>query len=581
MRNTNSKMGNNEQIKDSLIKEIRQKVEDKILEKSNANLLEKLINRADNINEAMAIAELGTMYEKTGLKFDVRLEKMSNDIKYFQKNKKLSFHQDDTKPTHKLIIGDNYEALQNLLIEYKGKIDVIYIDPPYGKDSMGEFADTNYNNNITRDNLLSMLYPRLKLAKQLLSNEGVIFCSIDDKNQAYVKCLFDKVFGERNFIANINVLDNLKGKENDNFISQTSHYVITYAKCKPQNKEWGFNDVAVEINLTEKYKLIDKEGKCYTTNTFKKTGAGKNREDRPYMFYPILINKENLAFSYITDEEYQNIYVEGVFNDVFLNELKTKYSSNYYFILPIDSAGRYLRWTSGFEAHKKLIKDGILTLNNNKGIEQIKYPKDIELIENSVYGTPKNFVYKSDFANGTIEFNSILNTKFDNPKSVTLIKYLIRLIPTNATILDFFAGSGTTGQAVLEMNKEDNGNRTFILCQMDEKTKATPNGIATEVTAERLKRIMTGEGYKGEKNFKWLENNEPYRENLEVYNIEAVANFEQTAGKTAFDVIDETLYGKEKFHTIKEKIEWVTSNFAMTQNTLESKEDWTARQKGE
>lgn len=228
MRNTKSKMGN-KQIKDSLIKEIRQKVEDKILEESNANLLEKLINRADNINEAMAIAELGTMYEKTGLKFDVRLEKMSNDIKYFQKNKNLSFHQDDTKPTHKLIIGDNYEALQNLLIEYKGKIDVIYIDPPYGKDSMGEFADTNYNNNITRDNILSMLYPRLMLAKQLLSNEGVIFCSIDDKNQAYIKCLFDKVFGERNFIANISCLSNPGGDKGD-FIENTLQYILVYSK---------------------------------------------------------------------------------------------------------------------------------------------------------------------------------------------------------------------------------------------------------------------------------------------------------------------------------------------------------------
>lgn len=574
-------MGNNGQLKVSLIAEIRQKVKDRILEESNADLLEKLINRADNINEAMAIAELGTMYEKTGLKFDVRLENMNSDIKYFQKNKKLSFHQDDTKPTHKLIIGDNYDALQNLLIEYKSKIDVIYIDPPYGKDSMGEFAATNYENNITRDNLLSMLYPRLQLAKQLLSSEGVIFCSIDDKNQAYVKCLFDKVFGERNFIANINVLDNLKGKENDNFISQTSHYVITYAKCKPQNKEWGFKDVAVETKLTEKYKLIDKKGKCYTTNTFKKTGAGKNRDDRPYMFYPILINKENLEFSYITDDEYQNIYVEGVFNDVFLNELKTKYSDNYYFILPIDSAGKYLRWTSGFEAHKELIKDGTLIVNKNKGIEQIKYPKDIELIENSVYGTPKNFVYKSDFANGTIEFNSILNTKFDNPKSVTLIKYLIGLIPTNATILDFFAGSGTTGHAVLEMNKEDNGNRTFILCQMEEKTETTPNGIATKVTAERLKRIMTGEGYKGEKDFKWIKDNKPYKENLDVYDIKAVANFEQTEGKTAFDVIDEELYGQKKFSTIKEKVEWVANNFANTQMNLESKEDWTKRQKGE
>ena len=125
---------------------------------------------------------------------------MSDTINYFKKNEDLSFHTDDSKPTNKLIIGDNYQALQNLLIQYKNKINVIYIDPPYGKDSMGEFAKTNYNNAITRDNLLSMLYPRLQLAKQLLSDDGVIFCSIDDKNQAYVKCLFDEVFGEDKFL---------------------------------------------------------------------------------------------------------------------------------------------------------------------------------------------------------------------------------------------------------------------------------------------------------------------------------------------------------------------------------------------
>ncbi len=85
----------------------------------------------------------------------------------------MSFTQKEAKNTHKLIIGDNFDALQNLLISYKNKIDVIYIDPPYGKDDMGEFADTNYYNAITRDSLLSMLYPRLVLAKQLLSDEGV------------------------------------------------------------------------------------------------------------------------------------------------------------------------------------------------------------------------------------------------------------------------------------------------------------------------------------------------------------------------------------------------------------------------
>ena len=162
-------------IKDDLIAEIDKRVADKILEPANAELLKKLIRQADNDNEAMSIAELGTTYKRTGLHFDKRLERMTDDICYFKKNEALSFHTDDGKPVHKLIIGDNYQALQNLLIQYKGKIDVIYIDPPYGKDNLGEFAQTNYENAITRDNLLSMLYPRLMLANMLLSDSGVIF----------------------------------------------------------------------------------------------------------------------------------------------------------------------------------------------------------------------------------------------------------------------------------------------------------------------------------------------------------------------------------------------------------------------
>ena len=214
-------------VKQNLITDIERRVEDKILESSNAQLLKKLILNADDDNEAMMIAALGTTYKRTGFHFDKRLEKTNSDIKYFKKNEKLSFITDTSKPTHKLIIGDNYEAMQNLLIQYRGQIDVIYIDPPYGKDKMGEFAQTNYNNALTRDNLLSMLYPRLFLAKQLLTENGVIFCSIDDKNQAYVKCLFDEVFGERCFLFNIPRITK-KGGKTTTTIQKNNDYILCY-----------------------------------------------------------------------------------------------------------------------------------------------------------------------------------------------------------------------------------------------------------------------------------------------------------------------------------------------------------------
>ena len=206
-------------------------MEERILEPENLALLSKLINQAETTKEAIEIAKLGTSYKRTGFHFDKKIEKLGNNIKYFKKNEELSFTQKDAKNTHKLIIGDNFDALQNLLITYKNKIDVIYIDPPYGKDDMGQFAETNYNNAITRDNLLSMLYPRLFLAKQLLSDEGVIFCSIDDKNQAYVKCLFDEIFGESNFVTNF-VWKSTPGSNTGDDIKTVTEYVLTYCKYK-------------------------------------------------------------------------------------------------------------------------------------------------------------------------------------------------------------------------------------------------------------------------------------------------------------------------------------------------------------
>ena len=130
----------------SLIDEIKRRVEDKIIEPQNAELLIKLIKNADSDSDAMAIAQMGTIYNRTGLHFDHRLEKTTDTIHYFKKNDALSFSDGSDKPHHKLIVGDNYHALQNLLIQYRGMVDVIYIDPPYGKDSLGECADTNYEN---------------------------------------------------------------------------------------------------------------------------------------------------------------------------------------------------------------------------------------------------------------------------------------------------------------------------------------------------------------------------------------------------------------------------------------------------
>ncbi len=542
MKNT---MTNNiKKVKDDLIAELDKRIADKIIEKTNADLLKKLIEQAGTINEAIMIAELGTTYKRTGFHFDKRLEKMTDTIKYFKKNKKLSFSQDKNTLTHKLIIGDNYDALLNLLIEYRGKIDVIYIDPPYGKDSMGEFAKTNYENAITRDNLLSMLYPRLILARQLLSDNGVIFCSIDDKNQAYVKGLFDEIFWESNFIANLIVNSAPAGTQSSNNVSIQHSYCICYAK------NIGHIDFIIDRTdeeLENSYSSEDERGNFFHERLWKR-GVGGKKEDVPTLHFPVYFNEKTNEIK--IDDEFKN-------------------ENNFIKIIPYQTASVLGRWTWSREKMKNernrlLVKKvaGEWRLHKKVYEDEEKGKLPFSIIGAEIGRTEL----------GGLELKDIIDAKkFDYPKPVALIKYLLNITNyKDSIILDFFAGSGTTGQSVLELNKQDGGKRQFILATANEITDTTPNGIVNDVTSKRLKRVMTGECYDGTKDFKWNEKNKPLGDTLDVYDIATVANFESTKDKTPFDVIDETLYGQEKLG-VKEKIKWVCENFEGTQKTLEDK----------
>ena len=556
-----------ERGKEELINEIEKRVEDKIIEKSNADLIIKLINNSDSLSEAINIAQLGTTYKRTGFHFDKRLEKMDNTIKYFKKNQELSFNNLDSALTHKLIIGDNYDALLNLLVDYRNKIDVIYIDPPYGKDSMGKFAETNYDNAITRDNLLSMLYPRLELAKQLLNKDtGVILCSIDDKNQSYVKCLFDEIFGEAGFLFAAPRITK-KGGKSTSTIQKNHDYIIAYAM--PRNEIiFSMDDMdSSDYNLEDEY--VDKRGKYKVTQCLDYDSLSYSQS----LDYPIEMNGQTLYPG--GDYEKYKERKAGKYkkSDWAWRWSKEKFNyglKNGFIVVKTGRDGKSRIYTKTY-LNCSLEKD-------NTGGFYIKYTDKA-----GKYYTTLSFM-ENDCSNdyGKKELDKVFsnsNDLFKNPKPVTLISKLIKMScsKVDAIVLDFFAGSGTTAQSVLELNREDNGNRKFILCTNNEITDINPNGIAYDVTSKRLKRIMTGECYDGNKNFDWIKNNEPYGDNLDVYEIEKVANSESTKDKTPFDVIDETLYGKEKFNNIKDKIEWVCNNFEHTQKNIESDEELRER----
>ncbi|HPL55824.1 MAG TPA: DNA methyltransferase [Bacilli bacterium] len=528
-----------EKSRNEILREIDKRVDDKIIEKGNAELLKKLIIKAENLTEAISIAELGTTYKRTGLHFDRRLEKFGDTVKFLKRNEQLSFKVDENAINHKLIVGDNYDALLNLLVEYRGKIDVIYIDPPYGKDNMGEFAETNYDNTLTRDNLLSMLYPRLVLARQLMSENGIICCSIDDRNQAYVRCLFDDVFGESNFIGT--APRKTRGSattKGDAELQTIADYVHIYSNNKSGlvlNKK---------IVGMKKYPHSDARGKFYVV-PLQDNGPHGTRTARPNLYYPIYLLPDG-TFSY----EEPNNYVEKILPKRHKND-----------------DGRWM-WSK-----KKFDKDkNDLIFMDNK--MQIKHYYSEEEDQNK-YQYEKLWFDEFQNSKGTIELGKIIGKGlFDNPKPVELVAFLINLASDeNSIVLDFFAGSGTTGQAVLELNKKDGGNRQFILATSNEITPKTPNGVVIDVTSKRLKRIMTGECYDKNNQFEWNDKNKPYGGNLEVYDISSIANFDITI----FDQIDETLYGQPKL-SIQEKTKWVCENLEGTQKFCETDKNWKKRQ---
>lgn len=546
---------NTTSTKEEMIADIKNKISLKIFEPETGNFIIHLIEKADTLNEAFNVYQLGTNYTKTGLHYEIKKEKLTDTVRYFKKDDELSFNVCPDGNINKLVIGDNYDALQNLLIQYRGMIDVIYIDPPYGKDSMGEFAETNYQNAITRDNLLSMLFPRLFLARQLLSKEGVIFVSIDDKNQAYIKCLMDDIFGEANFICCMPRKSRGSATTKSLRELQVLHdYVLLYCN------NYEYCSFTQDIKGVKKYPYHDDRGDYYVV-PLQDNGPAGTRTARPKLYYPI----------------YRNI------DGSFTLEPKDSSSEEY---LPARHKNDDGRWMWSKEKFLKDNKD-LTVVDGAMRIKHYFNPNE----DQNKYTQFKSWLDSFQNSSGTLELNSIMGKGlFDNPKPVDLLSWLVNLgSRENSIVLDFFAGSGTLAQAVLEQPKEK--NLSFILVQLDEdldKSLETATETAaitlskqiefldsigrphklSEITCERLRRIMTGKSIDGSSNFEWLNKNKPFMQNLDVYHIADVSNKEQGKGKSAFEVIDETLYGYVKFENINDKIKWVIDNFENTQYKL-------------
>lgn len=387
----------------------------------------------------------------------------------------------DWDATENLYIeGDNLEVLKLLQESYMGKVKMIYIDPPYNtgndfiyaddfmrsqeeeNEQMGMydedenrlFKNTDSNGRFHTD-WLNMIYPRLKVARDLLTDDGVIFISIDDNEQANLKKICDEIFGERNFVTDI-TREAIKGGSVSKYIRNVNDYVLVYAK---NINELVFEGIEVEgLEL----KFEDEKGKYAKGRELNKWGVGARREDSPGMWFSVP-------------------------------------GPNGEEVFPIRNDGSEGRWRLSRENMLKLINNNDVLYEKRQNGTYIIYEK---IRNDSARQKQFTNLFINQYTNskGSEELKNLFGTSiaiFDFAKPVELIKsFLIMNCNSNkdSVILDFFSGSATTAHAVMQLNAEDGGNRKFIMVQLpekcDEKSEAYKAGYKNicEIGKERIRR---------------------------------------------------------------------------------------------
>ena len=432
---------------------------------------EETLNNLSLIENELTKKKYGLIWEEHEERVDKELE---TQIPTFEevKDKEIVSNYDDK--FNFLLEGDNLHSLYLLEKTHKNKIDVIYIDPPYNTGN----NDFTYGDEIlSRDDefkhskWLSFMEKRLNIAKKLLNETGVIFVSIDDNEMFGLKLLMDDIFGESNYQATITYVRKTSGKQDSTNFAKSTEYILVYSKTD----KWICNRLEADERVTNRYNKFDENGKAYREVDLRKTGSNDRREDRPNLYYPFYFNPTT--------------------NDLYPSkEILNPIPNGYIEIFPkkTDNTDGNWRW----EYKSALNKVSLLTAHvmpkykdENKYTvyekDYIDKKEDVRTVKEHTSWDRKEF--NSD--NAITDFTKLgfSNKDFSFPKSVELIKHIIRLSTNeNSLILDFFAGSGTTGQAVEEYNKEFGGNRHFILCTNNE------NNICEKITYNRLLKTHKG-----------------------------------------------------------------------------------------
>ena len=382
-------------------------------------------------------------------------EKSKNSIPVLKEIKEKANKNEDGKPTHILIEGDNYHALTCLNYTHAGKIDVIYIDPPYNTGSDGfTYKDARYmtefpngktvpkDDPLRHSTWLSFMEKRLRLAKNLLSDKGVIFISIDDNEQANLKLLCDQIFGEKNFVANIIWERSFSPVNLKKHFSECHDYIFLYGKN-------------IESTI------------C---NGLPRTSESDSRYSNP-------------------DNDPRGPWTSSdmTVGPVIREKLYDIISPSGRILSPSD--GRC--WLFTKERYEEMQKDNRIWFGKN-GNNMPRVKKFISEVKQKI--TPMTIWKYTEVGHSQDAAQKLKElfggkTLFDYPKSVELIKRCIQLYSSpSSTILDFFAGSGTTLHATMKLNAEDGGNRQCILVQQQEND----SNICETITYERNRRVMQG-----------------------------------------------------------------------------------------
>ncbi|WP_101841934.1 site-specific DNA-methyltransferase [Halobacillus sp. Marseille-P3879] len=501
---------------------------------------------------------LGENIEKSKERYDFTWNGKSEAINMAQKQttgtlrpcKEESVNWDTTQNLY--IEGDNLEVLRVLQNSYRNKVKMIYIDPPYNtgndfiyeddfKNNVKNYLEMNFENLKSNaetsgryhTDWLNLMYPRLKIARNLLKDDGVIFMSIDDVEVNNLKKISDEIFGESNFISII-TREAIKGGSQSRHIRVTHDYILIYCKDINSVNLTGIETEGIKLNLE------DEKGKYAKGRELNKWGAGSRREDSPSMWFPI------------PGPNGEEVY-------------------------PIRNDGSEGRWRLGKAKMQKLVEENDVLFEKRDNGTYIAYQK-IRDDSPKIKQFTTLFTDKYINARGTEEIKSLFEverTLFDYAKPVELIEDLITMSNLNEhdIVLDFFSGSATTAQACMKKSLEDNKAIKYILVQLDESTGENSEArklgysLIPEVAKDRIRKSgnkllssVSGNDNKldiGFKVFKLDETNlhtwDSEKDNLEQNLIELVESLKD--GRTQEDVVYEVLlkFGVDLTVPINEK----------------------------